>query len=70
MTGTTNNTASTKPLSDEQARAQLLADLSVTDGRLDLAGVSTAVLEGGNGPPVVLLHNPAEHAAKWLRVIP
>ena len=35
-----------------------------------LAGVSTAVLEGGDGPPVVLLHGPAGNAAHWLRVIP
>ena len=35
-----------------------------------LAGVSTAVLEGGDGPPLVLLHGPGEFAAKWMRVIP
>ena len=28
-----------------------------------LAGVSTAVLEGGDGPPLVLLHGPGEFAA-------
>jgi pimeloyl-ACP methyl ester carboxylesterase len=27
-------------------------------------------LEGGDGPPVVLLHGPGEYGAKWLRVIP
>ena len=26
-------------------------------------GISTAVLEGGDGPPVVLLHGPGEFAA-------
>ena len=36
----------------------------------ELAGVSTAVLEGGDGPPVVLLHGPAGNAAHWMRVIP
>jgi pimeloyl-ACP methyl ester carboxylesterase len=35
-----------------------------------LAGVSTAVLEGGDGPPIVLLHGPGEFAALWARVIP
>lgn len=70
MTNTKDSVTPTGPLSGEQARARLLADLSVTERRLELAGVSTAVLEGGDGPPVVLLHGPAEHAAKWLRVIP
>ena len=37
---------------------------------MELAGISTAVLEGGTGAPVVLLHGPGEHAAKWVRVIP
>jgi pimeloyl-ACP methyl ester carboxylesterase len=54
----------------DHARQQLLAGLPVAERRLDLAGVSTAVLEGGDGPPVVLLHGPGEFAAKWLRVLP
>lgn len=54
----------------ESARARLLAALPVEERRLDLAGISTAVLEGGEGPPVVLLHGPAAHAAAWMRVIP
>lgn len=70
MTETSNSVTPAESLSGAQARAQLLADLSVTERRLELAGVSTAVVQGGDGPPVVLLHNPAEHAAKWLRVIP
>jgi FAD/FMN-containing dehydrogenase/pimeloyl-ACP methyl ester carboxylesterase len=37
---------------------------------MQLAGVSTAVLEGGGGPPIVLLHGPAGNAAHWMRVIP
>lgn len=51
-------------------RERLLAGLPVTERRLDPAGVSTAVLEGGAGPPLVLLHGPGEHAAKWLRLLP
>src|SRR6266511_2382761 len=51
-------------------RDQVLTGLPVTEGRLHLAGVSTAVLEGGAGPPVVLLHGPGEFAALWGRVIP
>jgi pimeloyl-ACP methyl ester carboxylesterase len=49
-------------------RQRLLAGLPVTEGRLAVAGVSTAVLEGGHGPPVVFLQ--AEFAAVWMRVIP
>jgi pimeloyl-ACP methyl ester carboxylesterase len=54
----------------DHARQQLLAGIPVTERRRQLAGVSTAVLEGGDGPPVVLLHGPGEFAAKWLRVLP
>jgi pimeloyl-ACP methyl ester carboxylesterase len=54
----------------DEARELLLAGLPVTERRLQLAGVSTAVLEGGAGPPVVLLHGPGAYAAAWLRVIP
>lgn len=52
----------------ENARQRLLAGLPVTERRLHLAGVSTAVLEGGDGPPIVLLQG--EFAAVWMRVIP
>ena len=51
-------------------RERLLAGIPVTERVLRLAGVSTAVLEGGSGPPVVLLHGPGEFAGKWMRVIP
>jgi len=53
-----------------EARRQLLAPLPVAERRLELAGISTAVLEGGDGPPVVLLHGPSGYAAHWMRVIP
>ena len=52
------------------AREQLLTGVPVAERRLMLAGVSTAVLEGGDGPPVLLLHGPGEFAAKWMRVMP
>lgn len=52
------------------AREQLLAGIPVTERRLELAGISTAVLVGGDGPPVVLLHGPGESAGKWMRVLP
>jgi len=52
----------------ENARQRLLASMPVTERRLQLAGVSTAVLEGGDGPPIVFLQG--EFAAVWMRVIP
>ncbi len=60
---------SRRPAGDE-ARERLLAEMPVTERRLDLAGVSTAVLEGGEGPPIVLLHGQGGFAAMWGRVIP
>jgi hypothetical protein len=53
----------------EGMRERLLAGIPVSECRLRLAGVSTAVLEGGAGPPVVLLHSSGEFAALWMRVI-
>jgi pimeloyl-ACP methyl ester carboxylesterase len=52
------------------ARGRLLAGLAVEERRLAPAGIPTAVLQGGEGPPVLLLHGPGEFAAKWWRVIP
>jgi pimeloyl-ACP methyl ester carboxylesterase len=52
------------------ARERLLAGIPVEERRLELAGISTAVLEGGSGPPMLLLHGPGEHAAKWFTVLP
>ena len=51
-------------------RGRLMDGLPVVERMYELAGISTPVLEGGNGPPLVLLHGPGEHALKWLRVIP
>jgi pimeloyl-ACP methyl ester carboxylesterase len=54
----------------QQARERMLAGIPVTEWRLELAGVPTAVLDGGDGPPMVLLHGPGEFAAGWLPVLP
>jgi pimeloyl-ACP methyl ester carboxylesterase len=56
--------------SETEMREQLLKDLPVTERRLDLTGVSTSLLEGGEGPPLVLLHGQGGFAAQWGRVIP
>ena len=61
---------STQTTTADDARERLLAGIPVTERRLELAGVSTAVLEGGAGPPIVLLHEQGEFGASWLRVIP
>lgn len=62
--------ARTRSDGSDAARAALLAGLPVEERQLELAGISTPVLEGGAGPPIVLLHDPVQHAAKWWRVIP
>jgi pimeloyl-ACP methyl ester carboxylesterase len=51
-------------------REELLAALPVREQRLEICGVSTAVLEGGEGAPLVLLHGPGGYAAHWMGVIP
>jgi len=53
----------------DDLRRRLLAGAPVTERRLDLAGVSTAVLEGGDGPPVVLLHGQGGWAGVWVPVM-
>ncbi len=53
-----------------EAHARLLTAIPAPERRLTLAGVSTAVLDGGDGPPLVLLHGGMEGAATWIRVIP
>jgi pimeloyl-ACP methyl ester carboxylesterase len=59
-----------QPAAGEGIRERLLAGVPVRERRLLLAGHQTAVLEGGDGPPVVLLHGAGEFAASWMRVIP
>jgi 2-hydroxymuconate-semialdehyde hydrolase len=44
----------------DELRVQLLDNAPVTERRLHLAGVSTPVLEGGSGAPLVLLHGGIE----------
>ena len=54
----------------ERARERILAGAPVTERRLELAAISTAVLEGGEGREVLLLHEPGAFAGQWMRVIP
>ena len=57
------------PARGAEARRKLLAAMPVAERRLQLAGISTSVLEGGDGPPLILLHGPSGYAAHWMRVI-
>ena len=52
------------------SRERMLSGLSLVDERVTVAGGSTAVLTGGQGQPIVLLHGAGEFAALWLRVLP
>jgi pimeloyl-ACP methyl ester carboxylesterase len=57
------------PLAASEIRAGLVASAPLSERREQLAGVSTALLEGGHGPPLVLLHGPGEFWGVWLNVV-
>lgn len=52
------------------SRRRLLQGLPVTERTVQLDGVSTALWEGGEGPPLILLHGQGGSAAAWIPVIP
>lgn len=56
--------------SQDVNRKAIIESLPVTEHRLEIAGLRTAVLEGGSGTPVVLLHGPGESCLWWMQVIP
>ena len=58
-----------RPSADGEARRKLLDGLPVSEHRLELADVSTALLEGGEGPDMLLLHGPAAYGASWQQVL-
>jgi 2-hydroxymuconate-semialdehyde hydrolase len=52
-------------------RRMLLAGLPVTERRIEVAGVATNVLAGGDGPPLLLLHGGVEAGgAYWAPLLP
>ncbi|MDP2479598.1 MAG: alpha/beta fold hydrolase [Candidatus Palauibacterales bacterium] len=53
-----------------EARALLTEGLPVRERRAELAATPTTWLEGGEGPPLVLLHGPGESGVNWRWVIP
>jgi pimeloyl-ACP methyl ester carboxylesterase len=61
---------STADVSHCTLRQRTLDALPVTERRLSLNGVGTAVIEGGDGPPILLLHGPSGYAAHWREIIP
>lgn len=53
------------------ARGGLLQHLPVDERRIDVAGIATSVLQGGQGPPLVLIHGGTQAGALlWWRVLP
>jgi pimeloyl-ACP methyl ester carboxylesterase len=58
------------PQSGAGGLARLLDGLPVAECRLDLAGVSTWLVQGGDGAPIVLLHGQGGFAAHWAQVLP
>ena len=55
----------------DRLAARLIEGLPVTHRRLDVAGMSTSLLEGGDGPPLVLVHGQggfAEIMAPFIRM--
>lgn len=70
MSAELRTAGSGESLAGDAARRRMLAGAHVTERRLQVAGVSTAVLEGGDGPPLVLLHGGIEcGGAVWAPVI-
>lgn len=49
-----------EPMHTSPTRERMLAGLPVTSRRLDIGGTTTALLELGDGPPIVLLHGGIE----------
>jgi pimeloyl-ACP methyl ester carboxylesterase len=50
---------------------QLLEGLPLNQRHRELAGITTSVLEGGDGPPLVLLHGGIQAGGIiWWRVLP
>jgi pimeloyl-ACP methyl ester carboxylesterase len=60
----------TTELTGTDARERLLSEIPIPERAIELAGISTTLLEGGSGAPVVLLHGPGAFAGHWMHVLP
>jgi 2-hydroxymuconate-semialdehyde hydrolase len=70
VSGQPESEQESRPRNGDNARTLMLDRLPVTERRLQVAGVSTVVLEAGNGPPLVLLHGGIEcGGAIWAPVV-
>ncbi|HEX2028028.1 MAG TPA: alpha/beta fold hydrolase [Nitriliruptorales bacterium] len=58
-----------RPVDAQRIRSRLIAAAPLTERREVLAGISTNVMEGGEGPPMILLHGQGEYWAVWLTVV-
>ncbi len=71
MSGTTERTnggTSREPF--PSPRDRMLAGVPLASRNVDIDGVSTSVLEGGDGPPLILLHGGIEcGGAMWAPVL-
>lgn len=50
-------------------RQRLLASTDLTERHEQLAGVTTAIMELGEGPPMLLLHGQGEYWGVWMAVL-
>lgn len=68
---TTTNDARGDGATNQAATAhqRLVTASGLAQRRVNAAGVDTAVLEGGDGPPMLFLHGQGEYWAVWLSVI-
>lgn len=62
--------ATAPPDTADDLRSRLLEGIPVSERRIEAAGIPTALLEGGEGPPVLLLHGPGESAVNWRWTLP
>lgn len=58
-----------QPADARRSLARLVAAAPLTERREVLAGISTSIMEGGEGPPMILLHGHGEHWAVWWPVL-